>query len=169
MTRSRAFVAFCAVSSAAYLVNDLRDAGQDAVHPTKRTRPIASGELSPRHVLALAAGIAAGGASIAAALGPAALLATLAFVTLQIGYSLWIKRIVLLDVAAIAALFVLRAVAGAEAVRVSISAWLLACTALLALFLALTKRRAELRLVAAGATTGRTGASTLFVRRPRAP
>ena len=150
-----AFVAFCALSSAAYLVNDVRDAEHDALHPTKRTRPVASGELAPRSALVLAAGLAVGGIGVAAALGTGVLLAALAFVALQVGYSFWIKRIVLLDVAAIAALFVLRAMAGAEAVTVSISAWLLACTALLALFLGLAKRRAELRLVAAGTTSGR--------------
>lgn len=150
-----AFVAFCAASSAAYLVNDVRDAEHDALHPTKRARPVASGELSPRLALSLAAGLAVGGTSIAAALGPGALLAILAFLTLQLAYSLRIKRIVLFDVAAIAALFVLRAIAGAEAVDVSISTWLLACTALLALFLGLAKRRAELTLVAGGATSGR--------------
>ena len=79
----------------------------------------------------------------------------LGFLALQVAYSLGLKHVVLLDVAAIAGLFVLRAAAGAVAVHVHISPWLLVCTALLALFLALAKRRAELALVAAEATPGR--------------
>jgi 4-hydroxybenzoate polyprenyltransferase len=150
-----AFVAYCAASSSAYLVNDLRDAPHDRAHPIKRNRPIARGELSTEQALVLAAILAVVAVAIAAALGYLSLLFLVAFVALQLGYSLGLKRVVLLDVSLIAALFVIRAAAGAAAVHVRISPWLLACTALLALFLGLAKRRGELVLVGAEAAPGR--------------
>ena len=149
------FVAYCGASSAAYLLNDLRDAADDRLHPVKRERPIARGELQPERALVLAALLAAGAVAIAAALGFASLLFLLGFVALQLAYSLGLKRIVLLDVLVIAGLFVIRAAAGAAAVDVRISPWLLVCTALLALFLGLAKRRGELVLVNAEETPGR--------------
>jgi 4-hydroxybenzoate polyprenyltransferase len=150
-----AFVAYCAASSAAYLLNDLRDADLDRRHPVKRLRPIARGELTERSAVWLALGLVALSVALASLLGVWSLVLLLAFFSLQASYSLALKHIVLLDVAAIAGLFVIRAAAGAVAVDVHISPWLLACTALLALFLALAKRRAELALVAADATPGR--------------
>ncbi|SRR6266545_3171101 len=149
------FAAYCAISSAAYLVNDVRDRGDDRRHPVKRARPIARGELSPRAALVLAAGLAALALGLAVVLGPALVALLLAFAALQAGYTLALKHVVLLDVLAIGALFVIRAAAGAEAVDVRISPWLLLCTALLALFLALAKRRGELVLVGAQRTPGR--------------
>jgi 4-hydroxybenzoate polyprenyltransferase len=150
-----AFAAYCAISSAAYLANDVRDREEDRRHPLKRERPIARGELSPRAALSLAAGLAAVAVAIAALLGLASLGLLLGFAVLQAAYTLELKQIVLLDVLAIGGLFVIRAAAGAEAVDVRISPWLLLCTALLALFLALAKRRGELVLVGAQATPGR--------------
>jgi 4-hydroxybenzoate polyprenyltransferase len=141
-----AFLAYCAASSAAYLVNDVRDAASDRVHPVKRTRPVASGRLSPGVALGAAVVLALLALTVTAALGAASLACMVAFLSLQGAYSLWLKSVELLDVLAIAALFVLRAAAGAIAVDVRISPWLLVCTFLLALFLALAKRRAELRL-----------------------
>ena len=141
-----AFVAYCAASSAAYLVNDVRDAAADRLHPVKRTRPVASGRVSPGVALGAATALALLALGVAAALGPASLACMLAFLALQGAYSLRLKSVELVDVLAIAALFVLRAAAGAIAVDVRISPWLLVCTFLLALFLALAKRRAELRL-----------------------
>jgi 4-hydroxybenzoate polyprenyltransferase len=149
------FVAYCAASSAAYLVNDLRDAPDDRQHPVKRYRPIARGELGADRALVLAAVLAASALAIAAALGFASLLFLLVFVSLQLAYSLGLKRIVLVDVVVIAGLFVVRAASGAAAVDVRISGWLLLCTALLALFLGLAKRRGELVLVHADRTPGR--------------
>jgi 4-hydroxybenzoate polyprenyltransferase len=149
------FVAFCAASSAAYLVNDLRDASHDRHHPVKRNRPIARGELGVEEALVLAAVLAAAALAIAAVLGFVPLLFLLGFVALQLAYSLGLKRVVLVDVCVIAGLFVIRAAAGAAAVHVRISPWLLVCTALLALFLGLAKRRGELVLVSADATPGR--------------
>jgi 4-hydroxybenzoate polyprenyltransferase len=150
-----AFAAYCAISSAAYLANDVRDLEEDRRHPIKRERPVASGELSPRSALVLAGALAAVAVAIAAPLGLASLGLLLAFAALQAGYTLGLKHLVLLDVLTIGALFVIRAAAGAEAVDVRISPWLLLCTALLALFLALAKRRGELILVGAQATPGR--------------
>ncbi len=141
-----AFVAYCAASSAAYLVNDVRDAASDRLHPVKQARPVASGRVSPGVALGVAAALALLALALTAALGAASLACMLAFLALQGAYSVWLKSVGLIDVLAIAALFVLRAAAGAIAVDVRISPWLLVCTFLLALFLALAKRRAELRL-----------------------
>ena len=141
-----AFVAYCAASSAAYLVNDVRDVASDRLHPVKRGRPIARGELAPRTALALAAALGALALALGAALGPASLACVIAFAVLQAAYSLGLKSLELVDVITIAGLFVLRAAAGAIAVDVRISQWLLLCTFLLALFIALGKRRAELGL-----------------------
>ena len=150
-----AFVAYCAVSSAAYLLNDVRDAEQDRLHPVKRQRPIARGELSAKAALILAAALAAGALAIAGWLGPASVAFLVGFAALQVAYSFGLKHVVLVDVFVIAGLFVIRAAAGAAAVDVRISPWLLLCTVLLALFLALAKRRGELVLVGARETPGR--------------
>lgn len=149
------FLAYCAASSAAYLVNDVRDAPADRRHPSKRLRPVASGELAPRRALALAGALTVAALAVAAVLGPWTLAFLLAFLALQAVYTLRLKHLALVDVMTIAGLFVIRAAAGAEAVDVRISPWLLVCTALLALFLALGKRRGELVLVGADATPGR--------------
>jgi 4-hydroxybenzoate polyprenyltransferase len=150
-----AFGAYCSISSAAYLVNDVRDREDDRRHPVKRARPIARGELSPRAALALAGGLAVLALALVGVLGLVSVAFLLAFAALQAGYTLSLKHVVLLDVLAIGSLFVIRAAAGAAAVDVRISPWLLLCTALLALFLALAKRRGELVLVGAQRTPGR--------------
>ena len=150
-----AFLAYCAASSAAYLVNDVRDVEVDGLHPVKRKRPIASGELRPRTALVLAGVLAVLAVAVVTTLGLPSLLALLGFVGLQAAYTLRLKHVVLVDVLTIAALFVVRAAAGAIAVDVRISPWLLVCTGLLALFLALGKRRAELELVGANRAPGR--------------
>jgi 4-hydroxybenzoate polyprenyltransferase len=145
-----AFGAYCAASSAAYLVNDVSDAPHDRLHPLKRLRPVARGEVSPRAALVLAAGLAGLAVCLVVPLGIVSLAFLAGFLALQGGYSAGLKHLVLIDVLAIAALFVLRSAAGAEAVDVRISPWLLLCTALLALFLALAKRRSELVLAGEG-------------------
>jgi 4-hydroxybenzoate polyprenyltransferase len=150
-----AFAAYCAASSAAYLVNDVRDADRDRAHPVKRRRPVARGELTARAALSLAALLAVGAAGVTAALGPVSFACLAAFCALQAGYTLRLKHVLLVDVLTIAGLFVLRAAAGAIAVDVRISPWLLLCSGLLALFLALGKRRAELVLVDAQQAPGR--------------
>jgi len=169
------FIAYCAISSASYLANDVRDREDDRLHPIKRSRPIARGELSPRAALTIAGALALLALVLVAPLGLPSVLLIAAFAVLQAAYTLRLKHVALLDVSAIAALFVIRAAAGAEAVHVPISGssdqltasvkaeavhvpisgWLLLCTALLALFLALAKRRGELVLVGAGRTPGR--------------
>ena len=150
-----AFTAYCAASSASYLVNDVRDAEDDRLHPSKRLRPIAHGDLSPRLGLVLAALLLVAAVLLVTPLGVASILFLCAFIVLQAAYTLSLKHVVLVDVMTIAGLFVVRAAAGAAAVEVRISPWLLLCTALLALFLALAKRRGELVLVGAEATPGR--------------
>jgi 4-hydroxybenzoate polyprenyltransferase len=150
-----AFAAYCAASSAAYLVNDVSDAGHDCEHPVKRLRPVASGELPARTAVAIAAALTAAAFAGVAALGLGSVAFLAGFLVLQAAYTAGLKHVVLIDVLAIAGLFVLRASAGAEAVDVRISPWLLICTGLLALFLALAKRRAELVLVGAEETPGR--------------
>jgi 4-hydroxybenzoate polyprenyltransferase len=150
-----AFLAYCAASSAAYIANDLLDAQADRLHPVKRLRPIPRGELPRETALALAAFLATLAVVIAAALGFGSLSLLALFLALQAAYSLRLKHVVLLDVMTIGALFVIRAAAGAVAVDVRISPWLLVCTALLALFLGLAKRRAELVLVDAEEAPGR--------------
>jgi 4-hydroxybenzoate polyprenyltransferase len=150
-----AFAAYCAASSASYLVNDVRDAPHDREHPVKRARPIARGEVSPRLAEVLAAALVLCAFLLVAPLGIASILFLCTFFVLQASYTLALKHVVLLDVMTIGGLFVVRAAAGAAAVEVRISPWLLLCTALLALFLALAKRRGELVLVGAEATPGR--------------
>ena len=150
-----AFAAYCAASSAAYLVNDVRDAEHDRAHPVKRSRPVARGELSARTAYVLAAVLAAMSVALVVPLGWPSLAFLGAFFVLQAAYTAQLKHVVLIDVMTIAGLFVVRAAAGAAAVHVRISPWLLLCTALLALFLALAKRRGELVLVGADAAPGR--------------
>jgi 4-hydroxybenzoate polyprenyltransferase len=145
-----AFAAYCAGSSAAYLLNDVLDAEEDRRHPLKRSRPVASGALRTRLALVIAAMLATAALVVMASFGWQSLLYLAGFLALQAAYSLQLKRLVLIDVMTIAALFVIRAAAGAEAVDVRISPWLIVCTALLALFLALAKRRGELVSTAAG-------------------
>src|SRR5919198_2515905 len=136
------FIAFCAISSAGYLVNDLRDAPLDRQHPEKRHRPIASGELSERAAAAAAVALAVIGIGISFAwvdAGVAGLVAL--YGVIAVAYSVILKRLVIIDVMTIASLFILRVVAGAVAVEAHASEWLLLCTAMLALFLGFTKRR----------------------------
>jgi len=150
-----AFAAYCAGSSAAYLVNDVRDAERDRLHPRKRHRPVASGRLPARVALGIAGALAVAGLVAAAGLGIESLGFFAGFLGLQLAYSFRLKTIVGLDLLTIAALFTIRAAAGAEAVEVRVSPWLLACTALLALFLGLAKRRGELGLGSSGGNLGR--------------
>jgi 4-hydroxybenzoate polyprenyltransferase len=150
-----AFLAYCAASSASYLVNDVRDAPHDRVHPVKRARPIARGELHPRLAEAIAALLLLSAFLLVAPLGLASILFLCTFFALQAAYTLALKHVVLVDVMTIGGLFVVRAAAGAAAVNVRISPWLLLCTALLALFLALAKRRGELVLMGGESTPGR--------------
>jgi 4-hydroxybenzoate polyprenyltransferase len=138
-----AVACFCLASSAVYLVNDVRDAEADRAHPVKRLRPIAAGLVAPRAALAAAAGLALAALAAAQALPRAFALVLGGYLLMQLVYTFGLKRISYVDVFVIATGFVLRAVAGATALSVRISPWLLLCTFLLALFLALCKRRHE--------------------------
>ena len=139
-----AFVAFCAISSAGYLINDLRDVAFDRRHPEKRHRAIASGALSERLAWTAAVVLAAVAILLSAAAVSAEVAGLVAaYGAITIAYSLILKRLVILDVMTIASLFILRVVAGAVAVDAQASEWLLLCTGMLALFLGFTKRRQE--------------------------
>jgi len=150
-----AFVVFCALSGAVYLFNDVADRDGDRAHPLKSARPIASGELPIRTAIIAAGFLGAAGLQAAILIRPALGVAAGAYLVLLLLYSTVLKHVVIVDVLTIAAGFVLRATAGALAVDVPISHWLLVCTTLLALFLALSKRRHELTLLAEGATDHR--------------
>jgi 4-hydroxybenzoate polyprenyltransferase len=150
-----AFAVFCVLSGVVYLVNDIADRHTDRQHPHKARRPIASGALPVP--MALLSAIVLGMAALAGAfaLGPRFFLVAASYLALLLLYSGPLKHIVIIDVLTIAVGFVLRAVAGAVAVDVEISRWLLVCTILLALFISLAKRRHELLLLTDGAVSHR--------------
>jgi 4-hydroxybenzoate polyprenyltransferase len=141
------FCIFCILSGATYLFNDIFDLEQDRKHPLKSKRPLASGKLSVR--AARIAFLFLLGAGLSSAFLMDVLFGAIAasYVGLTLGYSLFFKHIVILDMIAVSIGFVLRAVAGAQLIHVSISSWLLICTIFLALFLSLGKRRHELVLL----------------------
>lgn len=142
---------FCLISSAIYLVNDLWDVAEDRQHPVKRLRPLASGRLGTGTAIATAALLAIAALTGAWALAPNFLLVVAVYAGINVLYSSFLKRVMLLDVFVVAAGFVLRVVGGGVVIHVEISAWLIACTTLLALFLSLTKRRQEIILLGASA------------------
>lgn len=146
-----AVAAFCAASSATYLLNDVLDREADRQHPSKRTRPIASGELSVAAALAAAVLLAALAVAVAFVLGGWFPHVLGGYLVLTVLYSALLKELVFIDVLVVAAGFVLRVVGGAAAIPVPVSRWLLLCAYLLALYLALGKRRAELALLGEGA------------------
>ena len=145
------FAIFCALSSVVYLVNDVMDREGDRQHPLKRLRPIAAGDVSVGTALAAAAVLAAAGIGSAWLLGWRFGAIAALYVTLQTLYSLTLKHIVIIDALTLAIGFVLRAIGGAVVIDVVVSHWLFVCTILLALFIALAKRRHELVLLADGA------------------
>jgi 4-hydroxybenzoate polyprenyltransferase len=150
-----AFVVFCALSGTVYLVNDVMDRENDRQHPLKCRRPIASGALPVSTALVAAGFLAAAALAGAFVIGRGFGAVSLVYLVLLWAYSGPLKHMVIIDVLTIAVGFVLRAAAGALAVGVAISHWLLVCTILLALFLALSKRRHELVLLADGAKSHR--------------
>ncbi|MGC9110653.1 MAG: decaprenyl-phosphate phosphoribosyltransferase [candidate division WOR-3 bacterium] len=150
-----AFVAFCLVSGAVYIINDIVDRENDRMHPKKRLRPIASGKL-PLSTAAIAAVIAVsigigGGFYLDRRFG----LVIAAYFLLQLAYSFMLKKVVVLDVMVVAAGFAMRAIAGTYVISVQISPWLFVCAILLALFLALAKRRHELLFLEGGGISHR--------------
>ena len=148
-----ALVAFCFASSAVYLINDLRDREEDRKHPLKKLRPLAAGTLKVPTAVAAIVIMVGVAAAISAWLGSGFAAVLGAYLLLNVLYTLWLKHMVILDVMSISLGFVLRVEAGAVAAQVEVSRWLLLCTIFLALFLAFSKRRHEITLLA-GAAAG---------------
>lgn len=155
LATAAAVVAFCAASSATYLVNDVIDRAADRSHPEKRHRPIAAGEVGVVTAVVAAVALLAVALAAAAAINRDLVLVVVGYLVVTQGYSLLLKRAVFVDVLVLAVGFVLRVVGGAVAIDVPISTWLLLCAYLLALYLALGKRRSELVLLGAEAGSHR--------------
>lgn len=139
-----AFAAFCLVSSAVYVFNDLIDVERDRNHPKKRLRPIASGKVSSGTAIVLGIVCLALGLTIGFTANPGTGVILLVYLLIQLAYNLGIKHTPVADVFAVSSGFVLRAIAGAVAIGVAVSGWLFTCTAMIALFLGFAKRRGEL-------------------------
>lgn len=150
-----AFVSFCFASSVVYIFNDIRDRHEDRLHPLKRHRPLAAGSVSVAAAAVAAAILAAAALGIGVQLGIQFLAVLAIYLLLNQAYSFGLKHLVILDVMIVALGFVLRVIAGGLAVRVQISAWILLCTFFIALFLAISKRRHELLLLAEAASNQR--------------
>jgi 4-hydroxybenzoate polyprenyltransferase len=150
-----AFAAFCMASSATYLFNDLMDIEKDRSHPKKRHRPIASGALPIPAAWIMLVILLAGSIALGAYIRTEFLLPLLGYMALTISYSLFLKNWIIIDVMAVAIGFVLRAMAGAIALDVTFTNWLIVCTLFLALFLGLSKRRHEIVLLEEGAGSHR--------------
>jgi 4-hydroxybenzoate polyprenyltransferase len=142
-----AFSAFCLISSALYIFNDLKDMEEDKRHPLKSKRPIASGKIKKSTAILAVIILSLLGFSSAFTLNKNYFIIILVYFLIQMAYSIKLKHIVILDVFVVALGFLIRVVAGGLAIEVSLSSWLLICTILLALFLALSKRRHELVLL----------------------
>lgn len=147
-----AFAAFCCAASAVYLLNDLNDREEDRKHPRKRLRPIAAGTLPVPVAFAALLALAAGAFAISWRLGWGFGAILGAYLALNLLYTYWFKHMVILDVMSISLGFVLRIEAGARAMGVEVSRWLFLCTIFLALFLAFSKRRHEITLLAGSAS-----------------
>ncbi|AFZ26417.1 4-hydroxybenzoate polyprenyltransferase-like prenyltransferase [Cylindrospermum stagnale PCC 7417] len=142
-----AFILFCGASSGFYLINDIADVESDRQHPVKCQRPIAAGLVSVPVALGMALVLLTSVLTLGWLRSPQLGATVTAYALLQIAYNLRLKRMVILDIGAIATGFVLRAFAGAASTNIVLSTWFLLCTAMLALFLGIEKRKAELRLV----------------------
>ncbi|TVY09778.1 decaprenyl-phosphate phosphoribosyltransferase [Paenibacillus cremeus] len=140
-------VLFCLISSSIYILNDTLDAEKDLLHPTKKYRPIASGLISKRNAIIIMNLIWLIALPLSITFSIKFFIILLLYLLIQIFYCLYLKHIVIIDVLCIASGFVLRAIAGGYLLDVTISPWLIICTSLLALFLALAKRRHELLLL----------------------
>jgi 4-hydroxybenzoate polyprenyltransferase len=143
-----ALIAFCCASSAVYLVNDLRDREEDRQHPLKRLRPLAAGTLGVSAAVAAVAVLVGIAGALAVWLGRPFGIVLGAYLILNVFYTFWFKHMVILDVMSIAMSFVLRVEAGSQATGIEVSRWLFLCTTFLALFLAFSKRRHEITLLA---------------------
>lgn len=143
----RAFASFCFVTSAVYFLNDLMDIKEDRLHPLKSKRPLASGKLKKSTAVVVMIVFAAAGLGLAVKINTYFLLTLISYIILQILYSSWLKHVVILDIFSVAAGFMIRVIGGGLAISVEISDWLIICTALLSLFLAMGKRRHELLIL----------------------
>jgi 4-hydroxybenzoate polyprenyltransferase len=150
-----AFVIFCLLSSSGYIINDILDYKEDRAHPVKCKRPIAAGIISRGQAAVLGVLLLVLSLCSAYWLGAKFFYVCLIYLTVIVLYSTVIKTIVILDVLFVAIGYVLRAIAGATVIEVEISSWLLLCTLLIALFLAISKRRTEIVLLGEGATKHR--------------
>jgi len=150
-----AFGLFCLLSSGTYLINDLFDLKEDREHPAKSRRPLAAGEMKPAAAALTAAILLPASLVLSFLLHPHFGWVALAYVIINLAYSAHLKQVVILDVMLVAFGFVLRAVAGGLVIEVEVSSWLLICTILIALFLALGKRRYEVMLLAEGSSQHR--------------
>jgi len=149
------FVIFCVISAAGYIVNDVLDRRLDLEHPTKRRRPIAAGRIRPVTAIVVAAVLLAAGMAGAVMLGWQVMLVTAAYLALTLAYSIVLKHRVIVDLLAIAAGFLLRALAGTACLGVELSPWLFVCLSFLSLMLGLGKRRHEIGLLNAEAANHR--------------
>ena len=140
--------AFCLMSSAVYALNDVFDRERDREHPDKRRRPVASFEIAPRSGVLFGAVLALASLGLGLAAGPAVVAILAAYALLNLGYSLGLKRVPVVDVFIIAAGFMLRILAGTIGIGIAPSRWLLLCGFLVTLFLGFAKRRAELASLA---------------------
>jgi len=150
------FLAFCLIASGAYVMNDIRDCERDRQHPLKSLRPLPAGRIRSSTAVVLALGLVTVGLSGAISLGFGFAALTGLYLLLQVAYTFWLKEVVILDVFAIAAGFVIRAVAGGVVISVPVSPWIIICTFLLMSFLGFSKRRHELVLLEGRATDHRT-------------
>ncbi len=150
-----ALVAFCLASSTVYLINDMRDREEDRRHPVKRLRPLAAGTLGVPAAVVATVLLGAAALALALWLGTAFTLILATYLVINLLYTHWLKHMVILDVMSISLGFVLRVLAGAEATDVEVSRWLFLCTIFLALFLAFSKRRHEITLLAGQAASQR--------------
>ena len=146
-TELHAFLVFCLLSSAIYVLNDIADREADRLHPVKRERPIAAGTISVGKGLVFALLLLSVTAVLASMMGRQFQIVAVIYAVLNLGYSYWLKQVILVDVFVIAAGFMLRVLAGAFAIDVEVSHWLVLCTLFVSLFLAISKRRGELMLV----------------------
>ena len=142
-----AALGFCLAASAGYVWNDLADREADRQHPVKRTRPLAAGTVSVRSAVLLSAGLLLGAFALVAPLGARVSTCVAGYLALAACYSLWLKRVAIVDVLGIGAFYILRVLVGSLAIEVPASDWLLMATGLLAVFLGLCKRRHELLLL----------------------
>lgn len=137
-----AFIGFSAIASTMYIFNDMRDRTKDALHPTKRNRAIASGRVSVRRAYVLVAVLGSFGSTIFYFL-PSALPFLLAYIALNVAYSVYLKHMPIIDILVVASFYLLRVVIGGAATGVHLSSWLMLATMFLSLFIVIAKRRAE--------------------------